>query len=250
MIIGGLIKTSLVDYPGKISAIIFTGGCSFACHFCYNPLLVKPFNVANETSLNTRGHLRKLETESTPTLISEGDLFQFLEKRVGQLDALVITGGEPTIQADLPEFIEKVKALGYKVKLDTNGTNPKMLAQLVKDGVLDYIAMDLKGPEAKYAKIVGVPVDFKKIAESVKIIMSSGLPYEFRTTVVPGYLEPKDIEKMGEIIAGADKWYLQKFKSDTALVDPQLQNQKPYTDKEMAAMVVVGKKYVKECAGR
>jgi len=250
MIIGGLIKTSLVDYPGKISAIVFTKGCSFACHFCYNPLLVWPEETASVTSPNTRGHLRKLETESSPTLISADDLFQFLEKRASQLDALVITGGEPTIHRDLPEFIRKVRALGYAIKLDTNGTNPEMLVGLVKDRLLDYIAMDLKGPEAKYSAITNVPADFNKIKKSVKIIMTSGLPYEFRTTVVPGLLEKEDIAKMGEIIKGAEKWYLQKFRSNTALVDENFQGQKPYTDKDMAEMAKTGGKYVEKCEWR
>jgi pyruvate formate lyase activating enzyme len=250
MIIGGLIKTSLVDYPGKISAIIFTKGCSFACHFCYNPLLVQPDKTALETSPNTEGHLRKLGQELAPNLISVDDLFLFLEKRAKQLDAVVITGGEPTIHHDLPDTIRRIKQLGYSIKLDTNGTNPAMLKKLLAEGLIDYLAMDLKGSKEKYSRVAGVPVDFKKIKESVKIIMTSGLPYEFRTTIVPGYLEPKDIASMGKIIKGADKWYLQKFKSDIALVDEALEGRKPYTDKEMVAMVKEGKKYVKLCEGR
>jgi pyruvate formate lyase activating enzyme len=250
MIIGGLIKTSLVDYPGKVSAIVFTKGCSFACHFCYNPLLVWPEETASVTSPNTRGHLRKSEKEPAPNLISADDLFQFLEKRAQQLDALVITGGEPTIHRDLPEFIRKVRALGYAIKLDTNGTNPDMLAALVKEGLIDYIAMDLKGPAEKYSEITGVKADFNKIKKSVKIIMASGLPYEFRTTVVPGLLNKEDIAPMGEIIKGADKWYLQKFRSNTALVDEGFQGRKPYTDKDMAEMAKAGGRYAKKCENR
>ena len=250
MIIGGLIKTSLVDYPGKISAIIFTKGCSFACRFCYNPLLVRPDKTVSETSLNTEGHLRKSGEESSPALISVDDLFLFLKKRAEQLDAVVITGGEPTIHYDLPVFIKRIRDLGYKIKLDTNGTNPQMLKRLLTEGLIDYLAMDLKGPESKYSQITGVAVDFKKIKESVKIIMESNRPYEFRTTIVPGLLEFKDIALMGQIIQGADKWYLQKFKSDTALVDKDLEGQKAYTDKEMIRMVKGGQKYVKLCEGR
>ncbi|MBU2456910.1 anaerobic ribonucleoside-triphosphate reductase activating protein, partial [Patescibacteria group bacterium] len=203
MLIGGLQKFSVLDYPGHISAIIFTKGCNFKCQFCYNPMLVYP-------------------SKKDHTLILENDLFYFLKKRIGKLDSVVITGGEPTVQQDLPKFIQKIKKLNYLVKLDTNGTNPEMLKNLIQKNLINYIAMDIKAPLEKYNQITGVEVDFNKIQKSIKIIMQSNLPYEFRTTVVPKFLDAEDIKKIGELIQGAKKWFLQNFKSNTDLVNKKL----------------------------
>ena len=239
MIIGGLEKMTLIDYPGQLAAIVFTKGCNFRCHFCYNPLLVWPDRETDEKKY-----------EKTYPLISEDEFFLFLESRKGKLDGVVITGGEPTLHRDLPEFIKKVRAMGYKIKLDTNGTNPEVVKNLLAENLVDYIAMDLKAPFDKYEKVVGVKVNCDDLQKSAKIVIESGLPHEFRTTVVPGLLELSDFDKMGEIIAGADAWYLQKFKSDTELVDRDLERHAPFTDKEMEAMASVGKKYVKICEVR
>lgn len=239
MIIGGLEKMTLIDYPGQLAAIVFTKGCNFRCHFCYNPLLVWPDRETDEKKY-----------EKTYPLISEDEFFLFLESRKGKLDGVVITGGEPTLHRDLPEFIKKIRAMGYKIKLDTNGTNPEAVKNLLAENLVDYIAMDLKAPFDKYEKVVGVKVNCDDLQKSAKIVIESGLPHEFRTTVVPGLLELPDFDKMGEIIAGADAWYLQKFKSDTELVDRDLERQLPFTDKEMEAMANVGKKYVKICEVR
>lgn len=227
---------TLMDYPGQLAAIVFTKGCNFRCHFCYNPLLVWPDRETDEKKY-----------EKTYPTVSEDEFFLFLENRKGKLDGVVITGGEPTLHSDLPEFIKKIRKLGYKIKLDTNGTNPEMLEKLLAENLLDYIAMDFKAPFDKYEKVVGISVNCKKIEKSVKIIMESKLPYEFRTTVVPGLHELSDFSKMGEIISGANIWYLQKFKSDTELVDRNLEAQASFTNKEMEEMVSVGKKYVKLC---
>ncbi|MDD5072112.1 MAG: anaerobic ribonucleoside-triphosphate reductase activating protein [Patescibacteria group bacterium] len=244
MMIGGLQKFSLLDYPGKIAAIIFTQGCNFRCHFCYNPMLVRPDRAGKlKNSL-----LEKQQEDHS--LIKEDDLFVFLDKRKNKLEAIVITGGEPTLHKDLPEFIEKIKKMGYLVKLDTNGTNPEMLNELIRGGLINYIAMDIKAPRDKYKKVVGVPVDFKKIEKSVKIIKEGGLPHEFRTTAVPGLLNREDIVKIGEIIRGGQNWFLQKFKSETDLVDNKFKNAKPFTDKEMEEMAKIGRKYVKKCEAR
>lgn len=240
MIIGGLEKLTLLDYPDHLAAIIFTGGCNFRCHFCYNPLLVLP----------QKGRDDKIKKEKGLSPLSTEDLFLFLKSRIGRLDGVVITGGEPTLHEDLPAFIKKIKALGYLVKLDTNGTNPGMLSGLIKAKLLDYIAMDLKAPWDKYEATVGVKTNCNNLQKSVKIIMTSGLPYEFRTTVVPGLLVEEDIAPMGEAIKGADKWYLQLFKSDTDLVNQSYQTQKAYTDREMAALAALGRKYVKLCEFR
>lgn len=182
-----------------------------------------------------------------PFIVKEDDLFVFLKSRIGKLEAVVITGGEPTIQPDLPDFISKIKNLGYLVKLDTNGTNPKMIKSLIDKKLIDYIAMDIKAPKDKYGKITGKPDDFDKIKKSVKIIIESGLPYEFRTTMVPGLLDKKDIIKIAKIIKGAEKWYLQRFKSDVDLINKRLQGIKPFTEAEMKEMRETGRKYVKKC---
>ncbi|MFA4941716.1 MAG: anaerobic ribonucleoside-triphosphate reductase activating protein [Patescibacteria group bacterium] len=254
MIIGGLQKFSLLDYPGIVSAIIFTKGCNFRCHFCYNPMLVWPekrVGKLNITSAQTAGEKKDHPLSYSPQeSIEEDGLFDFLESRQGKVEGVVITGGEPTIHQDLPEFIKKIKNLGYFIKLDTNGTNPAMIEKLIKKHLIDYIAMDLKAPKEKYEKVTGVKVDFKKIEKSVKIIKESNLPYEFRTTIAPGLLKKEDIEKMGKEIRGAEKWFLQKFQSEASLVDKNFQGQPAFMDKEMEEMAKIGKKYVGRCETR
>ncbi|MCX6797857.1 MAG: anaerobic ribonucleoside-triphosphate reductase activating protein [Candidatus Falkowbacteria bacterium] len=228
MIIGGLEKLSLLDYPGHLAAVVFTQGCNFRCHFCYNPQLVLP------------------NKEKGP-ILTESDLFLFLKNRLGKLEGVVITGGEPTLHPDLPQFIKAIKDLGYLIKLDSNGTNPKMLRALIKAKLIDYIAMDIKAPLDKYSDTVGVGVDCDNIKKSVKIIMTSGLPYEFRTTLVPGLIVPTDLKAMGKLIKGASKWYLQKFKSDTDLVDFNFKAGKSFTSQEMKIMAAVGGQFVDRC---
>jgi len=240
MIICGLEKLTLIDYPDHLADIIFTQGCNLRCHFCYNPMLVWPRKGADEKNKKEKGY----------KLLSTYDLFLFLQARFGRLEGVVITGGEPTLHSDLPSFIKKIKKIGYLVKLDTNGTNPAMLEKLLAAKLVDYLAMDLKAPLEKYAAVVGAPVSCKNIQKSVKIIMKSGLPYEFRTTVVPGILVKSDFQKMGQVIKGADKWYLQNFKSDTDLVNPNYQTRPAYTDQEMKRLAEIGQKYVKFCAVR
>lgn len=233
MVIGGLQKLSLLDYPDHISAIIFTQGCNFKCQFCYNPMLVGPLAGAKDR----------------PPLIGDDDLFNFLKSRAGKLDGIVITGGEPTIHQDLPDFIGKIKALGYLVKLDTNGSNPKMLNKLIEKKLIDYIAMDLKATQGKYASIAGVSVDFEKIKKSVKIIMDCGLPYEFRTTVVPD-LNKKDIEQMAALVKGARVWYLQALKTDIDMINNELKKAVLVSLKNMEEMKKIGEKYVEFCGIR
>jgi len=262
MLIGGLEKLTLIDYPGEIAAVVFVQGCNFRCGFCYNPMLVLPSKAGKDKKDRS---------------LSEDGLFDFLKKRQGKLDAVVITGGEPTLHNDLPEFIAKIKDLGFKVKLDTNGTHPEMLKRLInaplirmgrgvkeyrksnnppspfyqggaaQGGLVDYIAMDIKSPIEKYKKITKFRGNLANINKSVKIIMSGNLPYEFRTTVVPGLVEKNDIIKMGEMIQGARVWYLQGFKPDADLVNKEFQKVKPYSGKELEEMREEAKKYVKEC---
>ena len=231
MIIGGLEKLSILDYPDHLAAIIFTQGCNFRCHFCYNPMLVLPRKGEDEKNIKEKGFSE----------LSTKNLFLFLRERFGRLDGVVITGGEPTLHPDLPEFIKKIKKIGYDVKLDTNGTNPDMLNQLIKEKLIDYIAMDLKAPKEKYEATVNVPVNYKNIEKSVKMIIKSGLPHEFRTTVVPGLLDKKDFIKMGEMITGTQNWFLQVFKSDTDLVNSAYKGKKAYSRKQMQEFVELGR---------
>jgi len=194
------------------------------------------------------------ENEKDHTLLNEDGLFRFLDSRRGKLDAVVITGGEPTLQADLPEFIRQIKAMGYKVKLDTNGTNPEMLKNILAEKLVDYLAMDLKAAPEDYPHATGTKFDFSKIKESVKLIMSSlpagrqaAVPYEFRTTCVPGFIDEAAMVKMGEFIQGADKWYLQNFKSDTELIDKSLKGRPGFSSSEMEKFAEIGRKFVKKC---
>ena len=205
---------------------------------------------------------QKFEQQKAHPMISQDDFFVFLKSRAGKLDAVVITGGEPCLQKDLLEFIKKVKALGYLVKLDTNGSHPEVLAELIKEKLIDYIAMDLKAPENKYEAVTGIEADFKNIKKSVKMIITSGLPparaggsqaglpYEFRTTMVPDLLDKDDISEMGKIISGADLWYLQNFKSQSDLVNQEFKGKVPYNARQMDEMAEIGRKYVKICEVR
>ncbi len=244
MIIGGLQQFSLLDYPGCVSAIIFTQGCNFRCQFCYNPMLVWPDKVGKLK------YARDIEQQKDHPKIKEDDLFVFLKSRVGKLDAIVITGGEPCLQKDLFEFIKKIKKLGFLIKLDTNGSYPEILEKLLDKKLIDYMAMDLKAPAEKYSQTTGVAENFNNIKKSVKIIMQSGLPYEFRTTVVPGLLNKDDINEMGKIIKGARAWYLQGFKSANDLVNQDLKGRVPYNSRQMQEMAEIGRKYVKKCEVR
>ncbi|MBU1146080.1 anaerobic ribonucleoside-triphosphate reductase activating protein [Patescibacteria group bacterium] len=212
MLIGGLQKLTLIDYPGKIACTVFTVGCNFRCHFCHNPELIDPKKV-------------KLSE-----IIEEKIFFDFLKSRRGLLDGVCITGGEPTLYPDLPEFIKKIKEFGFLVKLDTNGTNPEILEALVAEKLIDYIAMDIKNSLQKdlYEKTTGGVVDFDKIKKSIEIIMKSGLEYEFRTTIVPGLHNEEDILSLADFIRGAKKYYLQQFRSGEKILAPEFRGVKPY----------------------
>ncbi len=227
MRIGGLQKCSLIDYPGKISAIIFTIGCNFRCPYCHNPELV----------------------DETATAVTEEEIFSFLERRRNLLDAVTITGGEPTVHEDLIPFIERIRALGFLVKLDSNGTNPHVLKEALVRGLVDYIAMDIKSPLARYSETVARPVDVEKIRESIWLIMESGVNYEFRTTVVKSLLSPEDIRAIGEEIRGAKQYFLQKF-VPTKTLNPAFIRKTTYTDAEFEDMRTMLAPYVGTCAVR
>jgi len=190
MKIGGLLKFSLVDYPGKTSAIVFTQGCNMRCGYCHNPELVYPH----------------LLVEPYP----EEDVLDFLQRRKNSLDGVVISGGEPTLQPDLMDFLAKVKAMGYKVKLDTNGTRPEVLDAVIRGRLADCIAMDLKAPLDKYEAVCDVGVDKKAVSLSMALIISSGLDYEFRTTYDKSVLSEEDIKKITETVPDAAHFRVQE----------------------------------------
>lgn len=191
MRIGGFQKFSLIDFPGKLSAIVFTQGCNFRCPYCHNPELVESSKFLDP--------------------IPEEEIFTFLETRKGKLDAVSITGGEPTLQPDLEEFVRKVKAMGFLVKLDTNGTNPKLVKKLIDAKLVDYLAMDIKAPLNRYADVTRVNIDVEAIAESIELIKSSGVEYEFRSTLVKGLLSYVEVVNMAKLLGQAKRYFLQKF---------------------------------------
>ena len=211
MKIGGLEKSTLIDYPGQVAATVFLIGCNFRCPFCYSAELVLPEKI-----------------ESQPRL-SEKDFFKFLEERQSLLQGVVICGGEPTINKDLPEFIKKIKALGYSVKLDTNGSNPGMLKQLANEGLIDYVAMDIKAPKEKYEEAVGVKIDISDIEESVKALKEGKVDYEFRTTVVPTVHTKEDVINIAKWIGPAKNYFLQNFRAEKT-IDPKFEKIKPYPE--------------------
>jgi len=219
--IKGLQKTSLIDYSPYTSCVVFLAGCDFRCPFCQNPDLV----------LNPE----KLDT------IKKEDFFEFLKKRKKWLDGVCITGGEPTLYKELPEFIKKIKDLGYKVKLDTNGSNPDMLKELVK--LADYVAMDIKSSLEKYDESAGVKVDIEKIKKSVEIIKNSGIDWEFRMTVVPALHSQEDFEKIGKWLKGAKRFFLQQF-SNKICLDKSFEKITPFSKEDMEEFKVILSKYI------
>ena len=210
MLIGALQKFSLIDFPGKICATIFTQTCNFRCPYCHNPELVNP------------------ELFIEP--LSQEKIFSFLESRKGKLDGVTITGGEPTLHNDLPEFIRKIKEMNFLVKLDTNGTNPKMLKELFQEKLIDFVAMDIKAPKDIYAKITRNDCKISNIMNSVKIIRENAPDYEFRTTVVNDLLNENDIYQIEKDFGPFKKYSLQKFHSDKIL-DLSFENKSTFSDK-------------------
>lgn len=226
MKIGGIQKFSTVDYPGYPCAAIFTIGCNMRCGYCHNPELVLP-----EQYVNT------IPTE---------DILLFLQKRKEVLAAVTISGGEPTEQADLVDFIRQVKAMGYLVKLDTNGTRPHVIQELLNDALVDFIAMDIKGPIEKYVQIAARPINAVAIQQSIALIKT--MPqHEFRTTIVRSQLTVADFEQIGRMVQGAKRYALQRFVSQGALVSPQFINAQSFTDAELTKAQKIMQKYVTEC---
>ena len=212
MKIQGLAKMTLLDYPSKVACTVFTAGCNFRCPFCHNALLVEE-NGENYT---------------------KEEILNFLEKRKGLLDGVCITGGEPLLQPNIEEFIFKIKAMGYSVKLDTNGSFPDKLISLVQKGLIDYVAMDVKNCIEKYSISVGINnFDTQKIEKSIDFLLTGVVDYEFRTTVVAEHHDIQDIEKLSKRIKGAKRYFLQKFVDSGCLLEEGLHAHNTETMEEM-----------------
>lgn len=203
MIISGLAKLTLLDFPGRTACTVFTGGCNFRCPFCHNAPLVIGDDVGGR--------------------LVEEDVLSHLRKRQGILDGVCITGGEPLLQRDIADFIKRIRELGYAVKLDTNGSFPEKLISLVEGGLIDYVAMDIKNSREKYGETVGLSgFDVTPICESVDFLKKGKIPYEFRTTVVREFHEKEDFHAIGEWLEGAKKYFLQAFSDKGELIQSGL----------------------------
>ncbi|TDX52468.1 anaerobic ribonucleoside-triphosphate reductase activating protein [Orenia marismortui] len=225
MKIAGVQRTSLIDYPEHIATIVFTQGCNYRCPYCHNSSLI-PCSKENKN------------------FIPLEEFWSFIDSRKNLIDGVSITGGEPTLQADLINFIKEVKAKGLKVKLDTNGSNPSILKRLIKENLIDYIAMDIKSSLDNYSEITG-DCDIGKIKESINLIKNSAIDYEFRTTVVPTLHTEKDFESIGKVITGAKQYYIQNFRPVNTL-DQEFLEIKGFPDTKLEEFRNIIMKYVKE----
>jgi pyruvate formate lyase activating enzyme len=225
----GLQKQSLIEYPGRISAVVFLGGCNLRCQFCYVPHLVLPEEIEKQKE------------------IPQKEIFSFLKERKNFLEAVAISGGEPTINKELPDFIRKIKKLGYLVELETNGTNPKMVKYLIERKLVDYVAIDIKhrlDSFEKYKEITGWVLTkemFENIKKSVKILISSKVDYEFRTTIMKEFHKKDDILEICREIQGAKVYYLQNYQKNHTISGKTFT---PFDEKEIEEIVKEGQKFV------
>ena len=226
LIIKGLQKTSLIDFPGNICSVIFVAGCNFRCPYCQNPEL-----VLNSPDLKE---------------ISDEEIFNTLESRKKFIDGVCISGGEPTIYKSLPEFCGRIKKKGFLVKIDTNGSNPEMLRRLIDNKLVDFIAMDIKGPINSYDELTESEPDKDSIKTSIRLIMGSGLEYDFRMTVVPGLISEDDMKLVGQLVRGAKRLSLQQFNNKSTL-DRRFQNVEPYPMEKLERFREILKPYVGIC---
>lgn len=221
MVIRGLQKLTLLDFPGKLAATVFLGGCNFRCPFCHNASLV----------LSGEGDR-----------ISEDEFFAFLEKRRGMLEGVCVSGGEPTLQKEIFSFIERIKAQGYLVKLDTNGYEPEVLEQLLSRRLVDYVAMDIKNSQHAYGQTAGIPdLDIEKIKRSAALLMNGTTPFEFRTTVVKELHGEENIRRIGEWLRGEEKFYLQAFRDSGDIISSGMS---AHTEETMTALLGVLREYI------
>lgn len=228
MKIGGFQKTSLLDYPDRISAIVWTSGCNFRCPFCYNKNLAL----------------------GAAELFPEDEILSFLSKRNGLLEGVVISGGEPLLHDDIVGFVEKIKNLRLLVKIDTNGAYPEKLGELLEKQLVDYVAMDVKAPRKKYHQLTGIDVSLSKIEASIHLIKTKAPAYEFKTTFIPDFLKKEDIVAIAEWLNGADAYFLQQFKIIKPLVSTALENTVPYSREYLIETLKVIQPFFKRCAVR
>ncbi len=222
MKIHGLQKMTLLDYPGKVACTVFLGGCEFRCPFCHNWELIDM---------------------SAPAIMDDTELLKFLETRRGLLDGVAFTGGEPLLRKDLPELIRRIRDMGFLIKLDTNGNNPEPLAAVVGEGLIDYVAMDIKNSPERYGETIGLPgYDISNVLASAEFLLKGSVEYEFRTTVVKQFHDRESFEKIGEWIKGAEKYYLQVFVDRETVPYSGLES---YTKEEMEEFLNIVKKSVK-----
>ncbi len=231
MLFGGLQKTTLVDYPGKVAATVFTLGCNFRCPFCHNPELVLPELIAKQPRL------------------TEKEILKFLKDKQGLLEGLCVTVGEPTLQLGLESFLLKVKKLSYQIKLDSNGSQPQLLEKLIDQQLVDYVALDLKTSLEKYDLLTLGEVPKESILASINLLKKGKVAYEFRTTLAPGIVTEEDVSKIVELIKGAPRYFLQKFRP-TAILDPTLLKQKQWEEATIIKVCNQIKPYFGECAVR
>lgn len=227
MILGGFQKNSLIDYPGKIASVLFTKGCNFTCPYCHNPDLV-PF----------KDHL---------PLIDNQEVISFLKKRQGFIDAVVITGGEPSLQKNIVEFLKEIKEIGYLIKLDTNGSRPKALKEILNNNLVDLVAMDIKTPFKNYVKITKESDIEKRLEESVEIILGSNTDHLFRTTCAKPFVDIDLMDKLCSHIKGAKKYYIQKFKRERLLEPGFFETIEDFNDDEMESIRDKALAYVDQC---
>lgn len=232
MIIGGLQRHSLIDYPGKISCVLFLSGCNFECPYCHNPQLAGEAGRQSEA-------------------IAVGDVLEFLVQRRGWLEGVVISGGEPTLHPDLPDLCRRIRDLGYPVKLDTNGSRPQMIQALVRAGLLDYLAMDIKTEPERYAESVTSACDCTALLASIQIIMDSGLDYEFRTTCVRPLVTADTVRRIARLISGGRHYALQPFRSCRMLRADYFRGVEPaYSPEEMEHLRRIAEPWVGRCSVR
>jgi pyruvate formate lyase activating enzyme len=232
MHIGGLLKNSMIDFPGKLSCGIFLSGCNFNCPYCHNPDLARGCSASAAE-------------------LSPGEVYEFIATRKGFIDGVVISGGEPTLQDDLADLCRHIKQMGYPLKLDTNGSRPQVLKQLVDDGLVDYIAMDLKTDLPKYATYIKSNCNVNAILSSIDLIMKSPMGYEFRTTCVKPIVTAEVIENIGRLIEGAEMYALQRFhKREMLHPDFFKETNYEYTDDELMQLKAVAAPWVKQCIVR